>query len=519
VGTSDEDRFDFEAWSRILGETSRGSSLSESRRLRIHDIMSTLESQRFFVLPGVVEEEAHRSPHYAFVFDNCKSAVDAFRERIPEMVALIKAIAIAELEIENRYRESKHDAFFKRFDESSLVPEDLARFPSYLVCIREKDCCTQEKALIIEVLSAGLPMKVMVQTEDILTELMRAEGKCALGTGSRQLASMAVALGDTYVLQSASSSLYQVRDRIREGLTHPGPTLFNVFSGSEETVPHLPPYFRAAAATQSRAFPTFSYDPNAAESWAPRFHLEDNPQPELDWPVESFGYQDSDQQRVSEDLAFSFVDFAAADQRCAGHLARVPRSDWNEGMVPVWKYLELSEEEARAKVPYVLTVDADDVLHRLVVDHVLIRAARRCLEKWRSLQELGGIHDSRAQQLLERGRAAWERELEERSEELAPQTPKTVEPPAVEEPERDADEPYVDQSRCTTCHECTQLNPRMFVYDEDEQAYIADPDAGSYRELVEAAEACQVCIIHPGKPRNPQEPGLPELIERAKPFR
>ena len=51
------------------------------------------------------------------------------------------------------------------------------------------------------------------------------------------------------------------------------------------------------------------------------------------------------------------------------------------------------------------------------------------------------------------------------------------------------------------------------------EAYIADPDAGTYRQLVEAAESCQVAIIHPGKPRNPNEPNLDELIKRAEPFR
>jgi hypothetical protein len=58
----------------------------------------------------------------------------------------------------------------------------------------------------------------------------------------------------------------------------------------------------------------------------------------------------------------------------------------------------------------------------------------------------------------------------------------------------------------------------MFAYNADKQAYIADPDAGTFRQLVEAAESCQVSIIHPGKPRNPREPGLEDLIERAKPF-
>jgi hypothetical protein len=62
------------------------------------------------------------------------------------------------------------------------------------------------------------------------------------------------------------------------------------------------------------------------------------------------------------------------------------------------------------------------------------------------------------------------------------------------------------------------INPRMFAYNDNKQAYIKDITAGTYRDLVEAAESCQVAIIHPGKPRNPNEPGLEELLERAKPF-
>jgi hypothetical protein len=42
--------------------------------------------------------------------------------------------------------------------------------------------------------------------------------------------------------------------------------------------------------------------------------------------------------------------------------------------------------------------------------------------------------------------------------------------------------------------------------------------AGTYRQLVEAAESCQVSVIHPGKPRNPKEAGLDELLKRAELF-
>jgi hypothetical protein len=58
----------------------------------------------------------------------------------------------------------------------------------------------------------------------------------------------------------------------------------------------------------------------------------------------------------------------------------------------------------------------------------------------------------------------------------------------------------------------------MFAYDANKQARIVDANAGSYRQLVEAAESCQVAVIHPGKPKNPNEPGLEDLLKRAELF-
>jgi pyruvate-ferredoxin/flavodoxin oxidoreductase len=92
--------------------------------------------------------------------------------------------------------------------------------------------------------------------------------------------------------------------------------------------------------------------------------------------------------------------------------------------------------------------------------------------------------------------------------------------PAAEEDEDDdlVLEPYIDTLRCTTCNECTNLNKRMFAYNENKQAYIKDPKAGTFAELVQAAERCTAKIIHPGTPLNPRERDLEKWIERAKPF-
>ncbi len=92
--------------------------------------------------------------------------------------------------------------------------------------------------------------------------------------------------------------------------------------------------------------------------------------------------------------------------------------------------------------------------------------------------------------------------------------------PAVAEEDDDlmGNEPYIDTLRCTSCDDCLKINPKVFVYDDEQQAYIADAKAGTFKQMVMAAEACPAECIHPGDPLNPKEKGLDKLIKRAEPF-
>jgi pyruvate-ferredoxin/flavodoxin oxidoreductase len=58
----------------------------------------------------------------------------------------------------------------------------------------------------------------------------------------------------------------------------------------------------------------------------------------------------------------------------------------------------------------------------------------------------------------------------------------------------------------------------MFAYNENKQAYIRDPRAGTFAQLVRAAEVCPAGLIHPGTPLNAKEKDLAKWIERAQPF-
>lgn len=84
---------------------------------------------------------------------------------------------------------------------------------------------------------------------------------------------------------------------------------------------------------------------------------------------------------------------------------------------------------------------------------------------------------------------------------------------------KDADivieEPYINSALCTSCSECTNLNPTLFKYNENKQATITDPGAVTFAMMVKAAAKCESRCIHPGKPRADDLTATPELVAMA----
>ncbi|MDP6817725.1 MAG: hypothetical protein QF449_06750 [Alphaproteobacteria bacterium] len=553
MGKALEDEFDFDAMSRLLRTAPTGETLPEARRRRLNSVLTVFKSQRFLPPAENSRKRGRRKEPYGFVFDSCEEVLEAIQKRRPEMAKLVKAVAIAELEVANRYDESKHDQFFSHFSHHHLHVEDFALFPPYLVRLHGDSAVAAERTALWQVLSSGLPIKVLVQYDDVLGGDMLGPERLTANIKGPQLAAMALGLGNVFVVQTSSAYLFRLRDSIATGLASDGPALFSLFSGAppgnaaaSNNSPNVAPYLKAAAATESRAFPGYVHDPEAGGDWASRFHLETNSQPDADWPMRDFHYQDAGLQRNATETAFTFIDFVACDRRYANRFARVPQSSWHDGMIPVKEFLDLDAESAASKVPYIWMIDERDALCRAIVEDSLVSAARQCRDMWHSLQELAGINNSHAQALLAGEREIWQKEKEQELEALrgqleaaaaapaAPSAAPVAETPgaaAVETPSAapaevpdeaveagPVEEPYIETPRCTTCNECTELNDRMFAYNDEMQAYILDPDAGSYRQMVEAAEACQVAIIHPGKPRNSTETGLSDLEARAADF-
>ena len=536
MGLDGDKSIDFSALSNILHRARPEDRLPADRVTRIKHVLQVLQTQAFFGPGRATYSYPDKAVCYSYVFKSCTDALDAYRDRLPSVIEFTKALAIAEMEVENKYVPDLHDAVFASFDESDLTEEQMAFLPPAMIFLRDGETASSEIARAYEALACGLPIKVMIQVDDILGPTSLEPPINSFGAGTTRLASMAMGINNAFVVQGSSAHMARMQDDMVRAMHYGGPAMFSIYSGATKSVPGVPAYILAAAATEARLFPNFSYDPSAGTDLASRFDLSANPQMEKDWPDHALRYEDSTGVRKEETVRFTFGDFALADTRYHRFCEAVGRKNWSGDMVPFEEWLETSGASDDIKRAYLQGVDRQDALMRIVVDDKMVVAARRCKDAWNRLQELAGINNSHVLAQMAEERRKREALLAELSSEAAgPVVAEPVEPVAEPpqppaEPQADPqdndgaaaevleDMPWIETPRCTTCNECRQINDQLFGYNENMQAFIADPDAGTYRQLVEAAEGCQVSIIHPGQPRNPSEPDLDDLMERAKPF-
>lgn len=504
----------------------------------------------------------------------CATAMQIFEEQMSTVVEWFSALRIARLEIKDRYHSEIHDNFFAYFDWKSFTKEEIAlSLPLVLI---EDETTLLESGLsdLSRLLLSNKPIKMMIVKRPAVPD-----EKVIAGNDSRlglrlELGHLAVSHRNSMVVQSSVGNPHHLMKGLRDGIQATIPAFFYILSPREN---HLltDPYLWSGAALESREFPLFTYDPQKGEQWGSRFDIATNPFPSLDWPVYELKILDDKNQETTLSLAFTFADFASQDALYSDQFFLIPPCYWRDEMVPLTDFLKLSSEESYAKIPFIWMIDGENQLQKVMMSYSIGLACQDRLDYWHVIQDLGGINNYHAEHAAQKAReeaqeaassqiAALTEEYQTEMERVKKETageameklssilleldslptmligesaaseisspqqetatpserPKLPESPAAEPKEEvlSFDEPWIEAFRCTTCNECTELNPSLFHYNSDKQAYIENANAGTFKELVIAAEKCPAKCIHPGKPLNPNEADLEKLIKRAEPF-
>lgn len=554
----------------------RGSQrLGEPRRQRL---TATLEHLRRFVDPdtqrlphAVLLHPQHIDPGgipdgiTVVTHDvGMEAATGYFEASTRDLVELFRAVRTARLEVEDRYVPA-HDAVLKRMDWQALEPEELAILPPVFV-LESAERVRRDMSALSRLLRSGRPLHLIVLDR---SAAMEAEANAAgLAVTHPDLGYLAVAHHDALVLQASLSlpgQLYDGLGLVADSL-RPSVAVVSVPDWAGMTAP----WAQLTAARYGRGTLDMLYNPDRGDRWSERFELASNPQSDELWPLVTVEALDGAGSRIEQSDAFTFAHAAAQSPRCRHAFRVIPTEAWTAEQLPIDEYLALATSARARRVPYLWVIANDGRLQRAVMTREMAYACGDRQRQWHTLQQLGGHRNEDVQRteasvghqapheagiealrqdvareaigklvnaLLSKDGAAMPAILAgvAGKGEILPPAVAADKPPAVEGPaagqEPAAEQPaatpadevelgegYIDSPMCTSCHDCISMNPRMFQYDGNKQAILADASAGTYAQLVKAAEACPARCIIPGAPRDGDNTATPALIKRARKF-
>ena len=422
--------------------------------------------------------------------DSSSTAMGVFEGHMAKMAEGFRAIRMAELEIAGEYSPEKHAALLRDFNWRQFSDDEFRLCPPVLSVGDDGAMHDVGFQNLSRMMTSGRPIKVLVFD----TQLHSAATARHQEEIRKEIALIAMAHRNTYVMQGAASNIAHLLEGFIEGINARRPALFNIYSPcqTEHGIGDDMAQHQSMLAVESRAHPLYRYDPGRGPTLAECFDLDGNPAVDAAWPVYNLEHTDEEGRSGFLQIPLTFADFAVTEDRFRAHFRRVPREHWHDDMMPLAEYLELDEDEREGLEPYIWTIDSQGRLLRAIPGPQLVAATEERRDFWHMLKGIAGF--GAAAPAVEPGYAA---------EEAGEAPPATA---------------WIASSACTSCDECININPLVFAYDERKRAYIRDPENAPYKDLVEAAERCSERIIHPGRPANPNTPGMDRLIERAKRF-
>jgi pyruvate-ferredoxin/flavodoxin oxidoreductase len=217
--------------------------------------------------------------------------------------------------------------------------------------------------------------------------------KCGKGKPEprKEIGLIAMAHRNTYVMQGTLANTSQMIEGFIDGLMTKRPALFNLYTTCqpEHGVGDDMGAHQAKLAVESRAYPIFKYNPDDGVTAEEAFDLTGNPDMNRTWPTYQLKYKENGREKSME-VAMTFADFAITEGRFRKHFRKVPRDAWNDNMIELVDFLEMSEEDRTGKFPYIWAVDRKQRLSRVLVDKTMVESCEERRDFWILLRSIAG---------------------------------------------------------------------------------------------------------------------------------
>lgn len=473
--------------------------------------------------------------------DSPSVAMGVFEGHMAKMVEGFKVVRMVEQELAGGYDPAASDDFFARFNWEQLGTEEWQLCPPVVALGGDGAMFDIGFQNLSRALMAGKPIKVLVVDTQVYSNTggqactsgfisqvadMSPYGASKHGKTERrkEIGIIGMAHRTSFVAQGSLANTTHLLESFIDGLNSRRPALFNVYAvcPPEHGVGDNSAVAQSKMAVESRAFPLFRYNPDLGVTFSECATLEGNPALDADWPTYSLDYVDESGAKKSMKLPMTFADFALSEGRFAKQFRKAPPETWNDDMVALGDFLKLAEDEREGKFPFIWSVDRKNRMMRVLVSVEMVRACEERLQFWHQLRDVAGVGRPQAGVADEEAIANRVRQelIQKLSSGLGISSSDAPQPVAASAgvAAEGYEQAWVDTPECTACDECININPRMFGYNEAKKIVILDPKAGSYLDVVKAAEKCTAGVIHPGTPWNMNEANLDKLKQRAAKF-
>lgn len=484
--------------------------------------------------------------------DSPSVAMGIFEGHMAKMADGFRAIRKAELILSGEYNPAEHDTYLTYFNWTQFTDEEWLLCPPVTALGGDGAMYDIGFQNLSRLMASGKPIKVVIVDTQVYSNTggqactsgfmgqvsdMAQYGKAWQGKPEtrKEIGLIGMAHRNTYVMQATLANTSHMIEGFIDGLNTRRPALFNLYTTCqpEHGVGDDLGVHQAKLAVESLAYPVFKYNPDLGKTAVEAFDLDGNPAMDQLWPTYQLKYKENGREKTME-VAMTFADFAITEGRFRKHFRKAPRDTWNDSMVELVDFLEMEATDREGKYPYIWAVDKKQQLSRVLVAKRIVESCEERRDFWIMLRDLAGVRPEAPQEedlegkirtevigkiakgLMKMAAGDGEGDFDLAVDTAAPAT----ETATAEAPAQTGDymAPWLETEECTACDECIKINPKMFEYNADKKAYIKDPKAGTYQDLVKAAEKCTARVIHPGLPADRSEKDIEKWIQRGEKF-
>ena len=341
-------------------------------------------------------------------------AVGIYEGLVSGLIEEVRALRLAQLELDGTYDPSVHDAKLATLSWRDFTQAERALVPAVVTISGDGAAYDIGFGAMSRVLASGTPIKSIVldtggysntggqastasysgQDADLARYGATHAGK---QESRKELGLLAAFHPNVYVCSTSTAYYGHFLRASGEMLGFDeGTSLMVVYTpcDTENGLPEDLANSRSRLAVDSRVAPLFVHDPRKGSTLSERFSIDGNREPTGLWTTKSLTYADADGKTKVMKQPYTPADFALGEGRFAKQFRWLAAHE-EDGAIPIAEYVELPVAQRAARTPFVYTTDKQDHLVKMACSAGVVAMVEDRKHYWQTLQFLVGQSEAK----------------------------------------------------------------------------------------------------------------------------